>query len=677
MPDDVVLNIENLSVEFATPRGMLPAVRNVSLSIRKGESFGLVGESGSGKSTISLAVMRYLADNGRISSGNISFLGKDLLALGPEELRSLRGDRVALVYQDPMTSLNPSLTIGRQIEEVYEEHRNMDRKDARQASLAILEKVHIPDPGDVALRYPHQLSGGQQQRVVIAMALACDPELLIMDEPTTGLDVTTEARILDLVQELKQKFNSAILYITHNLGVVAKIADRVGVIYAGELVEYGPTRTVFSHPRHPYTEGLMACIPRIEGSTGRGTLRPIAGSFPDLSDRPSGCIFHPRCQYRKDECETTEVGLFEVTDDHHASCLFWNELELTPFGIQGSETPQELADVGTAPGNQTLLSLDRIVKHYGGPAFLDRLTGASVEQVKAVDGVSLDIAPGEAFGLVGESGCGKSTIGRTILKLHRLTGGHITFDGQDIWGLTGSSDREFRQQVQIVFQNPDSSLNPRKRISESLKRPLVLYNMKEVDPQRRAQELLELVHLDPWHADRYPHELSGGEKQRVSIARAFASQPRFIVCDEPVSALDVSVQASILNLLLDLQQQFQTSYLFISHDLSVVRYICHRAAVMYLGKVCEVGTVDEIFAPPFHPYTEALLSAAPRLSFSEENVIRLEGSVPSAKNPPKGCRFHTRCPRFIGDICINEEPKPMRLSDTHVIACHHFSANEG
>ncbi len=671
MPADVVLQIEDLSVVFSTPRGMLPAVRDVSLSIRQGESFGLVGESGSGKSTISLAIMRYLADNGRVTSGEISFLGKDLLALDPGELRSLRGNRVSLVYQDPMTALNPSLTIARQIGEVFEQHRHMSREDAGGASVGMLEKVHMADPEDVALRYPHQLSGGQQQRVVIAMALACDPELLIMDEPPTGLDVTTEARILDLVQELKQEFNSAILYITHNLGVIAKIADRVGVIYAGELVEHGPTRTVFSHPRHPYTEGLMTCIPRIEGTTGRGTLRPIGGNFPDLTQPPSGCIFHPRCRYRRDACATTEVGLFEITHDRRASCLLWNELELTPLVAPKSETLQEREAGGTAPADQTLLSLDQVVKHYGGPGFLDRITGMSAEPVKAVEGVSVDIAPGEAFGLVGESGCGKSTIGRTILKLHALTDGRITFDGQDIWALTGRPDREYRRQVQIVFQNPDSSLNPRKRITEILQRPLVLYEMNRVDPRRRAQELLELVHLEPWYAERYPHELSGGEKQRVGIARAFAPRPRFIVCDEPVSALDVSVQASILNLLLDLQRQFHTSYLFISHDLSVVRYVCHRVAVMYLGKLCEVGTVEEIFRPPFHPYTEALLSAAPRLSFAEEAVIRLEGSVPSAKNPPTGCRFHTRCPRFIGDICINEEPKPIRLSDTHVIACHH------
>ena len=673
MSSNVVLSIEDLSVVYSTPRGMLPAVRNVSFSIHEGEAFGLVGESGSGKSTISLAVMRYLADNGLITSGKITFLDKDLLTLDPDELRILRGNRVSLVYQDPMTSLNPSLTIGHQIDEVFEQHRNMSKRDARRASLTMLEKVHMPDPEDVALRYPHQLSGGQQQRVVIAMALSCDPGLLIMDEPTTGLDVTTEAHILDLVQELKQEFHAAILYITHNLGVIAKIADRVGVIYAGELVEHGPTRTVFGHPRHPYTEGLMTCIPRIEGTTGRGTLLPIGGNFPDLTQPPSGCIFHPRCRYRQDECGTTEVDLFEVTNDHRASCLFWNELELTTFGIEESETHQVMETGSTAPAGQPLLSMVQVTKHYGGPGFLERITGSSVEKVKAVDGVNLDIAPGEAFGLVGESGCGKSTIGRTILKLHSLTRGNITFDGQDIWGFTGRSDREYRRQVQIVFQNPDSSLNPRKRITEILQRPLLLYKIDQDDPQRRAQELLELVQLEAWYSERYPHELSGGEKQRVGIARAFAAQPRFIVLDEPVSALDVSVQASILNLLLDLQRQFQTSYLFISHDLSVVRYICHRVAVMYLGKLCEVGPVEKIFAPPFHPYTEALLSAAPRLSFAVEEVIRLEGSVPSAKNPPTGCRFHTRCPRFIGDICVNNEPKPIRLSDSHVIACHHFS----
>ena len=673
MSSNVVLSIEDLSVVYSTPRGMLPAVRNVSFSIREGEAFGLVGESGSGKSTISLAVMRYLADNGLITSGKITFLDKDLLTLDPDELRILRGNRVSLVYQDPMTSLNPSLTIGHQIDEVFEQHRNMSKGDARRASLTMLEKVHMPDPEDVALRYPHQLSGGQQQRVVIAMALSCDPGLLIMDEPTTGLDVTTEAHILDLVQELKQEFHAAILYITHNLGVIAKIADRVGVIYAGELVEHGPTRTVFGHPRHPYTEGLMTCIPRIEGTTGRGTLRPIGGNFPDLTQPPSGCIFHPRCRYRQDECGTTKVDLFEVTNDHRASCLFWNKLELTTFGIEESETHQVMETGSTAPAGQPLLSMVQVTKHYGGPGFLERITGSSVEKVKAVDGVNLDIAPGEAFGLVGESGCGKSTIGRTILKLHSLTRGNITFDGQDIWEFTGRSDREYRRQVQIVFQNPDSSLNPRKRITEILQRPLLLYKINEDDPQRRAQELLELVQLEAWYSERYPHELSGGEKQRVGIARAFAAQPRFIVCDEPVSALDVSVQASILNLLLDLQRQFQTSYLFISHDLSVVRYICHRVAVMYLGKLCEVGPVEKIFAPPFHPYTAALLSAAPRLSFAVEEVIRLEGSVPSAKNPPTGCRFHTRCPRFIGDICVNNEPKPIRLSDSHVIACHHFS----
>jgi len=673
MPSDIVLDIDNLSVVFSTPRGPLAALRNVSLAIHEGEAFGLVGESGSGKSTLSLAVMRYLADNGRVTSGRMAFLGRDLLALDDEALRRLRGNRISLVYQDPMTALNPALTIARQVGEVFEQHRDMSRNEARRASVAMLDKVHLPDPEDVALRYPHQLSGGQQQRVVIAMALACDPDLLIMDEPTTGLDVTTEARILDLVQELKRSFRSAILYITHNLGVVAKIADRVGVIYAGELLEEGPTQSVFTRPRHPYTEGLMACIPRIDEMRGRSALRPIGGSFPDLTELPSGCVFHPRCRYRRDTCESTEVRLVAVAPDQRSSCLFSNELALGASAGEPEPCDEQRNGRPRASSNGVLLSLERISKYYGGPGLLGRIAGRQVDQVKAVDGVSVDIPAGEAFGLVGESGCGKSTVGRTLLKLHSLTGGRISFDGRDVSALSRREERDYRRQVQIIFQNPDSSLNPRKRISEILERPLKLYGIEPNDPRRRALELLELVQLDSWYADSYPHELSGGQKQRVGIARAFAAEPRFVVCDEPVSALDVSVQASILNLLLDLQRRFRTSYLFISHDLSVVRYVCHRVAVMYLGKLCEVGTVDEIFTPPFHPYTEALLSAVPRLSFAEQPVIRLEGPVPSAKSPPSGCRFHTRCPRFIGDICINHEPKPVRLSASHTIACHHFA----
>ena len=657
-----VLDIRHLSVHFETREGPLRVLRDVSLVISPQETFGLAGESGSGKTTLGYAIMRALPGAARLTAGEIRFEGEDVLAKPSDELRQIRGRRIAMVYQDPRSALNPTMTVGRQIAEVLEIHEGTAPRAARSRARELLDLVSIADPAAVARRYPHQLSGGMQQRVVIAMALACGPSLLIMDEPTTGLDVTTQARILELVANLKRRVRAAILYISHDLAVIAQVSDRVGILYAGELMETAPAERLFHRPAHPYTVGLLGALPDLDGVHG---LTPIAGSLPSLTRLPPGCVFAPRCQFAEAGCTATLPPVARVTDGHDVKCLRWPVvIEAPPAPSASGPTRQRAQSRGL------MLIAERVTKYYGGAGPVARRLGLGGPPVRAVDGVSFEMWHDEVLALVGESGCGKSTLGRLVVRLLRPTTGAVRFLDRAS-GAEVTDDAFVRQNAQIVFQHPDSSLNPMKRVGKTLARPLALLGMKGAARRRRVRELLEAVRLDASYVDRLPRQLSGGEKQRVAIARALAMHPAFIVLDEPVSALDVSTQASIIRLLMDLQGALGASYLLISHDLSLVRHVAHRVGVMYLGKLVELGTVDEIFRPPSHPYTRALLSAVPSHDPSASRaIIRLEGAVPSAQRPPSGCRFQTRCPVKVGRICEEVDPPFVRAAETHWIACH-------
>jgi len=666
-----VLAIRNLSVSYFVRGQEVRAVREVDLTVRAGETLAVVGESGSGKSSLAFAVMRGLDAAGRVTAGSIRFNDVDLLAIGPRELRAIQGSRIAMVYQDPQTSLNPAFRVGDQIGEVVRAHTRLRGSRAEERVRELLAGVNLPDPAGAALRYPHELSGGQQQRVLIAMAFACNPELLIMDEPTTGLDVTTEAHILDLVADLKQRFGSAILYITHNLGVVARFCHRVAVMYAGEMVEEGPVSRVFSSPIHPYTRSLLTCIPRLDLSKHDRPLNAIEGQLPNLSNLPGGCIFAERCEHAGDDCRTTVPAREQVGDDAEDTvrCLHWRSLPAFAF----ERHVRDEARARAVAGSSRLLDIGRLRCYY--PVrrrILELLTGKRRTFVHAVDGIDIELGRGWTLSIVGESGCGKTTLGRAVVGLQSASGGDLVFEGNRLAGLARDRGPDLRRRVQIIFQNPDATLNPQKSVGEAVRRPLDLFNLvPEAEQAARVAELLESVNLPVGYAGCYPHELSGGQKQRVAIARAFAAEPDLIVCDEPLSALDVSVQAAILNLLVDLQKRSGTAYMFISHDLSVVRYLSDRVAVMYMGRLAEIGTPEEVFVPPYHPYTEALLSAIsipdPMI---EQAGIRLEGPVPSPVDPGRGCRFASRCPRRVGAICESEDPPLHEFSASHRLYCH-------
>ena len=695
---DAVLQVSDLSIEYRTRGGNVRAVRDVSFSIGRGETFGVVGESGSGKSTLAFAVMGYLSSNAQVSSGRIDYQGEDLLAMPAERWDKLRGARIAMVYQDPMSSLNPSIIVGEQVAEAITSHEPVSPKVARERTLDLFAAVNMPEPAAIFRRYPHQLSGGQQQRVLIAMALANNPDLLIMDEPTTGLDVTTEAQILDLIAELKARFSSAILYISHNLGVIARISDRIGVMYAGQMVEQGPVRDVFRRQLHPYTAGLLECLPSLDFGRKDRALKLIEGMIPDLARLPAACSFAPRCPHARERCHNEAPALVEVVPAHLSRCLYWREQEIEraerkesgPGSIGARLAQPERADrPQSAPATKPVVSpahddTNRAARNAGPLLAVDNLSRDYIDGKKllglfgterivhALDGVSLDLAADETLAVVGESGCGKTTLARLIVGLVEPTTGTIRFAGSELEGSAAERDREVRRRLQMVFQNPDSTLNPKRSIGQALARPLALFRgLSGAEAVDEATKLLRAVRLDERYLDRLPNQLSGGEKQRVGIARAFATNPDLIVCDEPVSALDVSVQAAILNLLGDLQARARTAYLFISHDMSVVRYLADRVAVVYLGKIAEIGPVERVFAPPWHPYTEALLSAIPVPDpDAAVTPIRLEGPVPSAANPPSGCVFHTRCPRKIGAICEEQVPPARQGPGGHTIVCH-------
>ncbi|MBE9604545.1 ABC transporter ATP-binding protein [Acetobacteraceae bacterium H6797] len=594
-----VLDVRHLSITY----GALKAVRDVSFSIAPGEALGLIGESGSGKSSIAYAVMRYIKGD---AAGEVHVAGQDIMALSETALAKMRGKTAAMVYQDPMSALNPAIKVGEQIAEAIRLHGKLGKAEAWARSVELLTRVHLPRPADIAHRYPHQLSGGQQQRVVIAMALACDPQLLIMDEPTTGLDVTTEAVILDLVNELRRETGVAVLFISHNMGVVAQVCDRVGVLYAGQLVEEGTAQQVLRAPRHPYTVALMRAMPGIDGPRRR--LSAIPGRLPDLRNPPTGCIFVARCAIASSECQTRMPAL-EAADTHRSRCHYRDEIEQR----MPPEPLVEEADLAEAAGARPRLQIVDIRKTFRARPALPFMRAPA--PVHAVDHVTLDIAPGRTLAVVGESGSGKSTLARCVAGLIVPEQGAIRLENEVLDPLVQKRDRVAQQAVQFVFQNPDAALNPHWTVAEIVGRPMRLYG-KDLDPRglrHRIIEQLEAVKLSERYIDLYPREMSGGEKQRVSIARAFAARPRLIICDEPTSALDISVQAAILNELLALQRQHGTSYLFISHDLGVVRHVAHQVAIMRHGKIVEHGPPSAVFGAPREDYTRALIAAIPTL----------------------------------------------------------------
>ncbi len=675
MQETPILKVEDLAISYETRYGDVPAVRNVSFEIHRSQAHSIVGESGCGKSTVAFGIVNFLGRNGKIVNGRILFQGRDLVGRSQEELRQLRGDRIAMVYQDPMQALNPSMRIGDQLSEVLVVHRGMSHDEAQDRCVNMLEHVHMPDPANVMRRYPHQISGGQQQRVVIAMALLNDPALLIMDEPTTALDVTVEAAVLDLIAELQMKFDTAIMYISHNLGVVARVSNMVGVMYAGEMVERASVEDIYLNPAHPYTEGLMRCVPKLGMDKSDSYLYPIRGRVPAPTALPPGCVYEPRCDYARAECRQSRPELREVADGRWVSCHFAEEV------LDGTwqPPPEAVPDLSRlsrrGDGAEPILTIEHAKTYYDAPS--KGLIGGEKQFVKAVDDVSIEAKRGLTLGIVGESGCGKSTLVKTVIGLEKPTGGDFEFMGFDISTPVSRRNLDLISNLQMVFQNPDSTLNPSFTVGQQIGRPLKRFKtIPRSQVHGEVIRLLDMMKLGENYYNRLSRQLSGGEKQRVGIARAIAASPELVLCDEPVSALDVSVQAAVLNLLLEIQQEIGSTMIFIAHDLSVVRFFCDYIGVMYLGQFAEIGPAEAIYTPPYHPYTEALLSAVPIPNpNAEQKHIRLSGSVPSALNPPTGCRFHTRCPhRHLlpdnGKICEEETPPWQQVTDEHRIFCH-------
>ncbi len=665
-----ILAVDDLTISYRVGRRWLRAVHDIHLRVQAGEIVGLVGESGSGKSTVATGVMRFLPPNGRIEPGSrIALLGDELAGRSRREMQRVWGARMAFVPQNPATALNPSLKVGEQIAEIVRHHQGLDRRAARAQAVAALRRVNLADAARLANRYPHELSGGMQQRVAIAMALSTSPQLLVLDEPTTSLDVTTEAVILDLIRTLIAEEGAGAIYVTHNLGVVAQLCNRVTVLYAGEIMEEAPVRALFERPLHPYTIGLIQSMPRLGQTKDRATLPTIPGLPPPLAEMPAGCVFEPRCPLAIPICRT-KPPLDAPDGERRVRCHRWGEIARGEVTLQTSVEDGVEAPAGSRPG---LLRVDGLTKHFPVRRSLKQiLRGTRPRPVRAVDGVNLSIQRGKTLGLVGESGSGKTTLARVIIGLEERTAGTITLLGADVSGTVRDRARETLAQLQMVFQNPQDSLNPYLTVGQALSRPLIrLAGMSREQAAAEARRLLEAVNLSADYAHRYPGELSGGEKQRVAIARAFASNPALILCDEPVSSLDVSVQAAVLNLLARLQAERDTSYLFISHDLAVVGYLADYLAVMYLGELFEVGYAAELFHPPYHPYTEALISAIPQPDPDRPTTrVRLTDDIPSPRNIPTGCRFHTRCPRKIGAICETEAPPWRDGGDEHYIKCH-------
>ena len=670
-PSQPILEIENLSISFFTRLREIPAVMDFSCTVMPGEAMGLVGESGCGKSTVALAVMRDLGKNGRIVAGSIKFKGRDLTTMSDEELRHIRGSEIAMIYQEPMASLNPAMRVGDQLAEVPMIHQNMGRAEALKLARQIVADVRLPDPDRIINAYPHQLSGGQQQRIVIAMALMAKPALLILDEPTTALDVTVEAGIVDLVKELGEKYGTSMLFISHNLGLVLDVCDRLCVMYSGEAVETGNVEEVFDKMRHPYTQALFRSIPLPGADKNSSPLIAIPGNFPLPHERPKGCNFGPRCDYfDSGRCDAGDVRMSPVPgDDRHASrCVKWSE-------IDWAAPPKAAKKVAKTPIGPVVLKLDDLKKYYSVNA--GAFGGGAEKVVKANETLSFEAHESETLAIVGESGCGKSTLAKVLMGLETATSGQILLFDESVQDTPiQQRSTETVSQLQMVFQNPFDTLNPSMSVGRQIIRALEIFGEGNSDAERQARmlELLDLVKLPRAFADRMPRQLSGGQKQRVGIARAFAGGAKIVVADEPVSALDVSVQAAVTDLLMEIQRKNKTTLLFISHDLSIVRYLSDRVMVMYLGHVVELGTTDQVFSPPYHPYTEALLSAVPIADTRvKKRRIVLEGDIPSAMNPPSGCPFQTRCrwkSQVPGGLCDREVPAVKVLAGGHQIKCH-------
>ena len=671
--DGPILEIEDLSISFFTRLREIPAVMDFSVVVQPGEAVGLVGESGCGKSTVALGVMQDLGVNGRVVGGTIKFKGRDLAEMSDEELRDIRGNEIAMIYQEPMASLNPAMKVGRQLMEVPMIHEGVSENDAYKRALEVVTDVKLPDPERILKSYPHQLSGGQQQRIVIAMALMSKPALLILDEPTTALDVTVEAAVVDLVKDLGKKYNTSMLFISHNLGLVLETCDRICVMYSGEAVETGSIEDVFDKMQHPYTQALFRSIPLPGANKNARPLVAIPGNFPLPHERPDGCNFGPRCDYFQEGlCNQGNIpmAVIEGDDRHFSRCIRFKEIDWNA-PITASNANEKVA-----PG-KVILRMDNLKKYYEVAA--NALFGNSGEKrvVKANETLSFEAREAETLAIVGESGCGKSTFAKVLMGLETATDGQILLDGQNI-EKTPIENRATKTvaDVQMVFQNPFDTLNPSMTIGRQIIRALEIfkYGTSDNDRRNRMLELLDLVKLPREFAERMPRQLSGGQKQRIGIARAFAGGARVVVADEPVSALDVSVQAAVTDLLMEIQRKEKTTLLFISHDLSIVRYLSDRVMVMYLGHVVELGSTDQVFAPPYHPYTEALLSAVPIADTSiDKKHIVLEGDIPSAMNPPSGCPFQTRChwkDKVENNLCEREVPLVRDLADGHQIKCH-------
>ncbi len=660
--EDVVLRIEGLSVEFRTSAGTLRAVDGVDWSVRRGETLALVGESGSGKSVSALSVLGLLPRNSaRVAGGRVLFDGRDLLSMSEAEMRRLRGRDIAMVFQDPMTSLNPVLTVGLQLREPLTTHLGMTHEQADARAVELLDLVGIPDAARRLTQYPHQFSGGMRQRVMIAMALACNPRLLIADEPTTALDVTVQAQILELMKDLSRRLGITLVVITHNLGIVARYADRIAVMYAGRIVEEGPADRVFAAPRHPYTAGLLRSVPRLDrGRESR--LATIEGQPPDLRSLPPGCRFAPRCRLRAAAC-AVEPPVVEDAAGGRVACHFPGASSAVVAATPAAVAPPKIDEA------RPILEVRSVSKIFDGPR---RTFFGSPVPIRAVDDVSFTLARGETLGLVGESGSGKTTLGRLVLRLERETSGSIAFDGLDLASATSAEMKDVRRRMQVIFQDPYTSLDPRMTVGATIAEPLVRrLGATNAEAQRRTHELLDQVGLIRDMAARYPHQLSGGQRQRVGIARALAMEPELIVCDEPVSALDVSIQGQIINLLETLQAERGIAYLLIAHDLAVVRHLARRIVVMYLGRVMEIAERDALYAAPMHPYTRAMLDAAPIPDPAVERTRGtrvLSGELPSPLAPPSGCVFRTRCP-LAEPACAEVRPPLVERRPGHFVAC--------
>jgi peptide/nickel transport system ATP-binding protein len=666
-----LLQVEDLHTDIRLKNATVHAVDGVSFSIEAGETLGVVGESGCGKTMTALSIMNLLPTGGHITAGSIRLAGNEITGLSEDGMRNVRGNEIGMIFQDPLTSLNPTMTVGKQISEAVLLHREVSKEQAMDRAAEVLDLVGLPRVKERINEYPHQFSGGMRQRVMIAMALACEPKLLIADEPTTALDVTIQKQILELIDELRRRLGMAVILVTHDLGVIAGRADRVAVMYAGRIAETTDTGTLFVNPRHPYTEALFHALPDKAAET-RERLYSIPGLPPDLTNPPAGCRFAPRCRYATDRCRAEEPNLRGETPGHEFACFY-------PVGATEhtgkaalTETPSAgLAEVPAATG-ETLLNVQGLVKDF--PVTKGAILQRRVGWVSAVADVSFDIRRGETLGLVGESGCGKTTIGRLVVGLETPTKGSINFEGKDLARSSARAYRRERRNIQLMFQDSYSSLDPRMRAGTILREPLLVQGIgNRAEQQKRVREILGHVGLPESAVDRYPHEFSGGQRQRLGFARALILSPELIVADEPVSALDVSIQAQVLNLMRELQREMGLTYLFISHDLAVVRYLSNRIGVMYLGKLVEVGPADEVYLTPAHPYTQGLIDSAPVADPQAEKAkvdAGVRGELPSAIHPPSGCRFRTRCP-LAQEICAEVEPplRPFSVNG-HQAACH-------